>query len=114
MKRFGGRKRPEVGGGQGVSTGFQDTGALLRARAPPGLVSCHRPFPNQLCDLHQSTPPLSLFSLVERIWLLLALKSSVLSQLLVCAMCSVVSDSLQPHTLPGSSVRGISQARILE
>ena len=34
----------------------------------------------------------------------------------MCAVCSVMSDSLQPHGLypPGSSVHGISQARILE
>ena len=35
----------------------------------------------------------------------------------VCVSHSVVSDSLQPHglcSLPGSSVHGISQARILE
>lgn len=38
--------------------------------------------------------PAALFSLVERIWFLLALKSSVLSQLVVCAVCSVLSDSL--------------------
>ena len=29
-------------------------------------------------------------------------------------LCSVVSDSLQPYRLPGSSVHGIFQARILE
>ena len=29
-------------------------------------------------------------------------------------VCSVMSDSLQPHSLPGSSVHGIFQARILE
>ena len=34
---------------------------------------------------------------------------------IICVfVCSVVSDSLQPHGLPGSSVRGISQARMLE
>ena len=32
---------------------------------------------------------------------------------IVC-VCSVMSDSLQPHGPPGSSVCGISQARILE
>ena len=34
--------------------------------------------------------------------------------LCVCVNCSVVSDSLRPHGLPGSSVHGILQARILE
>ena len=36
---------------------------------------------------------------------------------LMCVSCLVVSDSLRPHelyNLPGSSVHGISQARILE
>ena len=35
----------------------------------------------------------------------------------ICIVCSVMSDSLQPHglySLPGSSVHGILQARILE
>ena len=34
--------------------------------------------------------------------------------LCVCVNLSIVSDSLQPHELPGSSVHGILQARILE
>ena len=36
---------------------------------------------------------------------------------LMCVSCLVVSDSVRPHelyNLPGSSVHGISQARILE
>ena len=32
----------------------------------------------------------------------------------MCVNCSIVSDSLQPHELPGSSVHGLLQARILE
>ena len=32
----------------------------------------------------------------------------------VCVNLSIVSDSLQPHGLPGSAVHGILQARILE
>ena len=32
----------------------------------------------------------------------------------VCVSCSVVSNSLRPHGLPGSPVHGILQARILE
>ena len=38
----------------------------------------------------------------------------VLILLLLLLSCSVMSDSLGPHGLPGSSVHGISQARILE
>ena len=36
------------------------------------------------------------------------------SAVCVCVSCSVMSDSLQPCSPPGSSVHGILQARILE
>ena len=38
----------------------------------------------------------------------------VLILLMLLFSCSIMSDSSQPHGLPGSSVHGISQARILE
>ena len=38
----------------------------------------------------------------------------IFGSLRCCLVCSVMSDSLRPHSLPGSSVHGILQARILE
>ena len=47
--------------------------------------------------------------------ILLSERSSSLLCVCVCVcVCSVVSDSLQPKGLPGSSIHGISQTRILE